>query len=239
MNYFLLHEPIEITMPSEIVSNIELVKQEIEHACLQSQRDPASVGLICVSKHQTPEKILEAYQSGERIFGENRVQEYLNKAQELPHDIEWHFIGTLQKNKVNKIIGKVSLIHSVDSFELADKISQSSYQQGILSNILIQVNTSHEISKHGHTVDQWKSIWPRLLSLKGIVIKGLMTIGPLTSNDQQVKQSFSDLKTFLDWLNQTYYLENPLKELSMGMSSDFKLAISFGATWVRVGSKIF
>lgn len=186
----------------------------------------AGAKLIVVSKNQPISKILEVYQQGCRDFGENRIHEALKKIEIAPSGINWHLIGTLQKNKVNKTLGKFSLIHSVDSFELAEKLSKGSHQ-----SILLQVNTSGELSKHGLSIEEWRPYLDSLFSLPNISIQGLMTMAPLTKDTHVIRQTFCKLRQFGEELK--------LPHLSMGMSHDYELALEEGATIIRIGTAIF
>jgi pyridoxal phosphate enzyme (YggS family) len=165
------------------------------------------------------------------------VKEALAKIDELPSDISWHFIGTLQKNKVNKVINQFSLIHSVDSMDLAQKISDAGESQGITTRVLIQVNTSQEATKHGLSPDNWRRHWPALLSLPALQIEGLMTMAPLTEDESIIHAAFADLRIFKESLEQEFSLSLP--HLSMGMSHDFEIAIAEGATLLRIGTALF
>lgn len=188
---------------------------------------PKNVKLVAVTKNVPVEDISLVYELGCRDFGENRVQDALPKIEELPPDIRWHFIGTLQKNKVKKVVGNFALIHSVDSVELAQEISK----QGIDTAILLQVNTSGEASKKGFTADEFRRDLAMIQKMPYIQVKGLMTMAPLTEDVDQIRMCFRRLRELRD--------ESGLKELSMGMSHDYKIAIEEGATIVRVGSAIF
>ncbi len=202
-------------------------------------RDPDEVTLIAVTKSFPLEHVLPAYDIGCREFGENKVQEALKKIQKAPEDINWHLIGTLQKNKVNKVVGKFSLIHSVDSLELAEKIDVCSEEAGVETKILLQVNTSGEDTKHGLTVRQWRNRFERILSLKNISVEGLMTIAPFTSDSEIVRGCFRKLRNFRDELQDTYGDRANVHHLSMGMTNDYPIAIEEGATILRIGSAIF
>lgn len=188
---------------------------------------PKNVKLVVVTKNVPVEDISLVYELGCRDFGENRVQDALPKIEELPPDIRWHFIGTLQKNKVKKVVGNFALIHSVDSVELAQEISK----QGIDTSILLQVNTSGEESKQGFTEDEFRRNLAMIQKMPYIQVKGLMTMAPLTEDVDQIRMCFRRLRELRDELG--------LKELSMGMSHDYKIAIDEGATIVRIGSAIF
>ncbi|MCB0280861.1 MAG: YggS family pyridoxal phosphate-dependent enzyme [Calditrichaeota bacterium] len=198
---------------------------------------PESCRIVAVSKRQANDAVQQLYNEGQRLFGENQVQEFLSKKGKLPPDIEWHFIGTLQKNKVNKIVGEVRLIHSVDNFPLAEKINNRAENLGIQQDVLIQVNISGEISKSGFSIDELKRCFADLLDLSNLKINGLMTIGDHVDDAQQIGQTFRKCKQILEDLNNQYKLS--LNELSMGMSGDYKLAIEEGATLVRIGSLLF
>lgn len=188
---------------------------------------PDHVRLIVVTKEQPIDAIALVYDLGCRDFGENRVQDALPKIEEMPDDIRWHFIGSLQKNKVKKVVGRFALIHSVDSVELAQEIAK----QGIATDILLQVNTSGETSKQGFTVDEFGQAFKVIRGLPNINVKGLMTIAPLTEDVNVIRKCFRRLRQLRD--------EFGLQELSMGMSGDYRIAIEEGATMVRIGSAVF
>jgi len=185
--------------------------------------------LVAVTKGRSIDEIMRLYEKGIRDFGENRVQEALVKIEALPKDIRWHFIGKLQKNKVSKVIGKFHLIHSVDTCELAYSISRGAKEQ--ITSILLQVNTSGEESKSGLSAEEWEAEIPALKKLPNLAIKGLMTMAPLTDDVSVIRHCFAALRKLRDkW---------GLKELSMGMSQDYKIALEEGATMVRIGRKLY
>jgi PLP dependent protein len=215
------------------------IKGRLEQIVTASGRTPDDITLVAVTKSFSLEHVLPSYKAGCREFGENKVQEALGKIQEAPDDIHWHLIGSLQKNKVRKVIGKFSLIHSVDSLELAEKISQCSEEKGICTNILLQVNTSGEESKHGLTCRQWRNRFDKILSLNNISIQGLMTIAPFTKDTTIVRNCFRKLREFRDELQEQVGDDTLLQHLSMGMTNDYPIAIEEGATIVRIGSAIF
>lgn len=188
---------------------------------------PAAVKLIVVTKNIPVKSIQSVYDLGCRDFGENRVQEALPKIEEMEKDIHWHFIGTLQKNKVKKVIRRFDLIHSVDSFELAQEISKL----GIDTKILLQVNTSGEESKQGFSPGEIEKKLPLIQKLPFVQVQGLMTMAPLTENIAEIRACFRSLRELRD--------RHGLQELSMGMSHDYMMAIEEGATMVRIGSAIF
>jgi hypothetical protein len=173
------------------------------------------------------------------MFGENRVQELIQKVPQLPPDIEWHLIGTLQRNKVKYIIDKVSLIHSVDSLALAQEISKRALKAGVTVNILLQANISQETSKSGFSEEELLQNIKEISVLPGIKIKGLMTIGPLVAEAEEVRPIFRRLKELSVEIDGMKLPQVEMKELSMGMSDDFTVAVEEGATLVRIGSRIF
>ncbi|HEY4832936.1 MAG TPA: YggS family pyridoxal phosphate-dependent enzyme [Waddliaceae bacterium] len=215
------------------------IKEKIAEIARQNGREANEITLVAVSKGHSQEKITSVYQKGCHDFGENRVQEALRKIPSVPSDIHWHFIGTLQRNKVNKIIGKFKLIHSIDSFELAQKISQSSLEKGLITPMLLQVNTSGETSKHGLRGDSWLHYFEELLKLPAISIEGLMTIAPYVENKKIIRSCFSDLRKWRDAFASIAGRRCSLHHLSMGMSYDYRIAIEEGATILRIGAAIF
>lgn len=215
------------------------IKRRIEEAAVQSGREASSVRLIAVSKSRPFEDILSAYDAGCRDFGENRIPEAMEKISRSPEGIEWHFLGKLQRKKVNKALGFFHLIHSVDSPELAREIAKKSVERGIVTNILLQVNTSGEESKQGLEQEECKALFPSLFDLQGLRIKGLMTMAPLTEDEKAIRGTFSRLRLLKEELNASLNEEWALKELSMGMSHDYAIAVEEGATIVRVGTAIF
>lgn len=214
------------------------IKQHIHSIAKGCGRDPKEITLITVSKTHPWEDIKVVYTAGCRDFGENRLQEALEKISDAPKDIHWHLIGTLQKNKVRKAIGEFSLIHSVDSLELAEKISECSQEADVVTSVLLQVNSSGEYTKHGLSCEEWRREFERVLSLPGIAVKGLMTIGPLSRDMALIRQSFRSLRELKEELQQVAEGEATLEHLSMGMSNDYPIAIEEGATLLRIGSAI-
>lgn len=223
----------------EIDTNLQLVKEEIHQACLKVGRAPADVKLIAVSKNFSAEKVQEAYDLGQREFGENRVQELVRKQPLLPADIEWHLIGTLQRNKVKEIIDKVSLIHSVHKLTLAQEISKYALRHDKEINILLQVNIAMEESKSGFEQNELLAEIKEISKLPGIKIKGLMTIAPLVGDPEEVRPVFRQLNLLARGIEGLKLPGVEMNELSMGMSEDFRIAIEEGATLVRIGSRIF
>ncbi len=193
--------------------------------------DRKDVEVIAVSKQRSLAEIEAVYTQGCRNFGENRIPEALEKMAALPNDIHWHFIGALQKNKVNKAVGKFALIHSVDNPELAEKIAKSSEAANLTTSILLQVNTSGEASKQGLSPEAWRPHLESLFRHKNIQIKGLMTMAPLTEDTKIIRNTFRSLREFRDELH--------LPLLSMGMSHDYEIALDEGSNLLRIGTAVF
>ncbi|RYD77627.1 MAG: YggS family pyridoxal phosphate-dependent enzyme [Sphingobacteriales bacterium] len=216
-----------------IADNLKKYKSEVE---------TDGVKLIAVSKTQTNETILEAYNAGQRIFGENHVQEMADKYVELPKDIEWHMIGHLQSNKVKYIAPFVSLIHGVDSLKLLIEINKQALKNKRTIDCLLQVYIADEDTKfglgHDEVIELLRS--DEFQNLKNIRITGLMAIATNTKNEKQLMIEFHELKVFFDGLKLSFFQTNDsFKEISTGMSADYKIAIEEGSTMVRIGSAIF
>ena len=211
----------------------------MEAACKKSGRSLSDVRLIAVSKTKPAEMVLEAYRAGVRDFGENKVQEILEKAPALPQDIRWHMIGHLQKNKVRQVVGKVVLIHSVDSVSLAEQIEKEAAKQGCEADILLEVNVAEEETKFGFRTGEVEEAARQIAKLPHVHIQGLMTIAPFVENSEEnrgVFQKLFDLSVDMKRKN----IDNVnMNVLSMGMSGDFMTAIEEGATMIRVGTSIF
>lgn len=209
------------------------VREEIDRIVRHAGRNPEDITLVAVSKGHPVSSMHAAAEAGTTDFGENKVQEALAKLEEPLPPCHLHFIGTLQRNKVNKVINRFTLIHSIESLPLAERISSLSE---VPTPILLQVNCSGEERKHGFTPESLLATFPQLINLSGIHIQGLMTMAPLTEDDYPVWQSFRLLRKLRDELATPAL---PLPELSMGMSGDYPLAIQEGATLVRIGTAIF
>ncbi|HOO83209.1 MAG TPA: YggS family pyridoxal phosphate-dependent enzyme [Prolixibacteraceae bacterium] len=203
---------------------------------------PAKVKLIAVSKTKPNEAILEAYNAGVRIFGENKVQELTTKYETLPSDIEWHFIGHLQTNKVKYIAPFVKLIHAVDSFKLLKTIDKEAAKNGRIINCLLQFHIAKEETKFGLSEDEANAILgsDEFKKLQNICICGVMGMATFTENIEQVRNEFQLLKNIFTDLKDRYFADNEyFKEISMGMSDDYLIAVEQGSTMVRIGSTIF
>ena len=198
---------------------------------------PENVKLVTVSKTNPAEKIKEVYDLGQRAFGENKVQELLEKQPVLPNDIEWHLIGHLQTNKVKYIAGFIAMIESIDSEKLLKEVDKEALKKNRKINVLLQVKIAKEDTKFGLTVDEAKAIFNQYLNgnFPNIEIKGLMGMASFVDDETQIREEFSVLKNLFDELSEL----KPLETLSMGMSGDFPIAIECGSNSVRVGSAIF
>lgn len=216
---------------------LEEIRRGIDSAARDSGRGKEEIRLVAVSKTFPASAVLEAYQAGHRDFGESRVQEWAEKREELPGDIRWHFIGHVQSNKARELIGKVSLIHSLDSLRLADTLEKYSREAGQETAVLLQVKTTHEPAKTGFSEDELEAFFARAGAYQFLRVQGLMTVGPLTEDEKQVRGSFRQLNTLAEkWRKKTGL---PLQWLSMGMSHDYKIALREGANMLRIGSAIF
>jgi len=203
---------------------------------------PEGVKLVAVSKFHPAETIQEAYEAGLRIFGESRVQELTAKQPVLPEDIEWHFIGTLQTNKVKYIAPFISMIQSVDTLRLAEEINRQAAKCNRVIRILIEVHIAEETSKHGFSVDECKALFTGdvLQPLSNIQVCGLMGMATFTDHTDQVRHEFGRLRNLFEEIKSIPFTGNKLfTELSMGMSDDYKIAIEAGSTMVRIGTGIF
>jgi len=218
------------------------VEQRVKNACERAGRKREDVTLIAVSKTKPVSMLQEAYTAGARTFGENKVQELVKKMDDelLPKDISWQMIGHLQRNKVKYIVGRVDLIHSVDSFRLAEEINIQSKKKGVITPILIEVNAAEEESKFGVTCEDTLELVKQIATqLDSVKIKGLMTIAPYVVDSEDNRPYFHKIKALsVDIANKN--IDNvDMDILSMGMTGDFEVAIEEGATMVRVGTGIF
>jgi len=217
---------------SDIASNISKLKSEL----------PDSVRLVAISKTKSIEEIFEAYNAGQRCFGENKAQELLAKKDALPADIEWHFIGHLQTNKIKYIVPFVSMIQSVDSVKLMTAINKEAAKIGKTVNCLLQLYIAEEETKFGFDMDELTSVFESqtLNNMNNVRICGVMGMASFTDNINQVRKEFAYLKECFDKLKTEYFNESSaFNEISMGMSDDYKIAIETGSTMVRIGGMVF
>lgn len=222
-----------------IKGNLKQVEEKIENACMRAERNREDVTLIAVSKTKPIPMLQEAYEYGCRHFGENKVQELVDKYEVMPKDIKWHMIGHLQRNKVKYIVDKVYLIHSVDSLRLAEEISKEAMKKQVTVNILVEVNVAGEDSKFGTTTQEALELVQAISALPGISIKGLMTIAPYVENGEENRQYFVKLRQLSVDIMRKNIDNVSMDVLSMGMTGDYQVAVEEGATYVRVGTGIF
>ena len=215
-----------------IQSNIQELRKHI----------PSDVKLVCVSKFHPAETVMEAYDAGERIFGESRVQELVQKQPELPADIQWHFIGHLQTNKIKFIVPFVKLIHGVDSWKVLNEINKQAEKAAKKTACLLQVHIADEETKFGFSEEELIDLisGDEMKKLQNVQIAGLMGMATYTEDENQVRKEFRSLKILFDKIKSEYFSDDDaFCELSMGMSQDYQLAIEEGSTMIRIGTSIF
>lgn len=215
-----------------IISNLQYIKETL----------PPNVKLVCVSKFHSIETVLQTYLCGERMFGESRVQEFLTKQAALPQDIQWHFIGHLQTNKVKFVVPSVALIQSVDSEKLLEEINVQATKAGKTVDCLLEVHIAREMSKYGFLPNDLLNFLneKKWQTMQNIRICGLMAMATFTDNERQIRSEMQMLKQLFDSIKaEFFYSFDYFCELSMGMTSDYRIAIDEGATIVRIGSAIF
>ncbi|MEG0963321.1 MAG: YggS family pyridoxal phosphate-dependent enzyme [Lachnospiraceae bacterium] len=222
-----------------VQDNLKKVQENIKTACEKAGRTVNEVTLISVSKTKPISMLKEAYEAGSRDFGENKVQEIMDKCEVLPQDIRWHMIGHLQRNKVKYIVHKTALIHSVDSLRLAEEISEQAKKKQVEVNILIEVNIAQETSKFGISKEDTIQLVESIATLPCIHIKGLMTIAPFVENPEDNRMFFQEIKKLSVDIKEKNIDNVSMDVLSMGMTGDYMVAIEEGATMVRVGTGIF
>lgn len=215
------------------------ISQEINNI---TKELPSTCKLVAVSKFHSPEEIMEAYNAGQRLFGENRPQELLEKVKLLPQDIEWHFIGHLQSNKIKMVVPYATLIHSIDTPKLFDEVNRYSEKIGKVSRCLLEVFIAKEESKHGFLPDEIPSFLEKVAAAehRSIDICGLMGMATFTDDTDEIEREFKTLKQLFDDMQRRFATDFPnFKELSMGMSEDYHIAVENGSTLIRVGTRIF
>ena len=222
-----------------LADNLATVQKNIEQACLKAGRDPKEVTLVAVSKTKPVEMLQEAYDAGARVFGENKVQEIMDKYDRLPSDIQWHMIGHLQRNKVKYIIDKVAMIHSVDSVRLAQTIEQEAAKKDLCMPVLIEVNVAEEDSKFGLKTSEVLPFIEEIASYPHLKVMGLMTIAPFVEDPEENRPIFARLRKLSVDIAKKNVDNMTMSILSMVMTNDYQVAIEEGATMVRVGTGIF
>ena len=222
-----------------VAENLAQVQKNINESCSKINRDPNEVTLIAVSKTKPVEMLKEAYDAGARVFGENKVQEIVDKYDQMPSDVKWHMIGHLQRNKVKYIVDKVAMIHSVDSLRLAETIEKEAAKKAVIVPILIEVNVAQEESKFGLKPEEVLPLIEEISDFSHIQIKGLMTIAPYVDNAEENREIFRELKKLSVDIAAKNINNVTMSVLSMGMTGDYMVAVQEGATMVRVGTGIF
>lgn len=222
-----------------IRENLDIVERNIQAACDKAGRDRSEVTLVAVSKTKPVSDLMEAYDAGIRVFGENKVQELVDKMEKMPGDIHWHMIGHLQRNKVKYIVGKVELIHSVDNAELAEEINRRAEKAGVVQDILIEVNIADEETKFGIAKEEVRDFYVNISKLPYVNVRGVMCIAPYVVEPEQNRHYFADLRKILVDITNNIVDNSRVDIMSMGMTGDYQVAVEEGATLIRVGTGIF
>ena len=222
-----------------VTENLLAVEENIQRACQRAGRDRKEVTLIAVIKKKPVEMIKEAMKSHITTFGENKVQELLEKQKIITQPLDWHLIGHLQRNKVKQIVGRVTRIHSVDSLRLAKQIQNEFEKSGETAHILVEVNMAKEESKFGLMPEETEDVLREIAAFPNIRVHGLMTIAPYVENPEENRIHFRNLHKLLVDINHKNIDNINMDELSMGMTGDYEVAIEEGATYIRVGTGIF
>jgi len=223
-------------MPS-IAENLERVREQIAQAAAKAGRSVDDVELVAISKTHEAEKVREAIEAGQSLFGESRIQEARVKIPELPSNLRWHFVGHLQKNKIRHALPLFELIHSIDSLALAQDVNRIAEDEGLHPRVLLEVNVAGEGSKFGFDPEKLRAEMESLLALARLSILGLMCIPPIAQEAETSRKYFVELRELRDRLQKEFHVD--LAQLSMGMTQDFAVAIEEGASLVRVGTAIF
>jgi pyridoxal phosphate enzyme (YggS family) len=223
-------------MPS-IAENLERVCEQIAQAAAKAGRAIDEIEVVAITKTHPAEKVREAFEAGQTLFGESRVQEARAKIPELPSNLRWHFVGHLQKNKIRYALPLFELFHGVDSLALAQEINRIAADEGMHPRVLLEVNVAGEGSKFGFSPDTLRQQMEELLALQRLSILGLMTIPPLADKAEASRRYFVELRQLRDRLQTEFHVDLP--QLSMGMTQDFPIAVEESATLVRVGTAIF
>ena len=219
--------------------NLSDVEERISEACKRAGRNRDDVTLIAVSKTKPVEMINKLMEAGIQEFGENWVQELKDKTEQIKEPVKWHLIGHLQRNKVKYIVDKVAMIHSVDSYRLAEQIDIEAKKKGITVDVLVEVNVAEEESKFGLTLEEVEALIRDIAALENVHVKGLMTIAPFVANPEENRMIFRKLRQLSVDIKSKNIDNVCMDELSMGMTNDFEVAIEEGATLIRVGTAIF
>ena len=224
---------------ADIKENLANVRKNIEDACKKVGRDVSEVTLITVSKTKPLSDLRIAYEEGSRDFGENKVQELVSKIDEMPSDVKWHLIGHLQRNKVKYIAGKVAMIHSVDSYRLAEEINVQAKKNSCVIPILSEIDIAGEDTKFGIKPEEAEELIREISELENVKVSGLMTIAPNVANPEENRAYFKAMKDLFVDISSKNIDNVEMKVLSMGMTNDYTVAVEEGATMIRVGTGIF
>jgi len=222
-----------------IEENLKIVQKRIAEAALKTGRQPGDITLVAVTKTVASDQINQAIAGGVTVIGENRIQEAVQKHSGITGGVQWHLIGHLQSNKAKKAVEMFSLIHSVDSPDLAREIGRRALEANKVQEVLLEVNTSGEPQKYGFGLEEVSDALNGIKDIEGIKVMGLMTVGPLTEDDQRVRKAFRRLRIIFQEAAKLGLPNVQMKHLSMGMSGDFETAIEEGSNMVRIGSAIF
>ena len=222
-----------------VAENLKTIRERVDAACERAGRRPEEVALIAVSKTKPLSMLQEAYEAGARDFGENKVQEILEKYPEMPEDARFHMIGHLQTNKVKQVVGKAVLIQSVDSLHLAEQIEQEAAKRDLTADILLEVNVAREESKFGLMLEEVIPLLEEVKNLPHVRVRGLMTIAPNVENPEENRKHFKKLYQLYVDIKSKNIDNGTMSVLSMGMTGDFEVAVEEGATMIRVGTGIF
>ena len=224
---------------SYISENVDRLTERIREVCLKAGRRPEDVSVVAVTKTVPPERIQEAVDAGIMLFGENRVQEAASKMDSVSGDIRWHMVGHLQRNKVKRAVAMFDMIQSVDSYELAFEIDRRCGEIGKTMDVLVEVNTSAESTKFGVAPEETIDLIGRISHLDNVAVRGLMTIGAFTADEGVVRNCFKTLRQLAGRALEATISGVEMRFLSMGMTSDFEMAIEEGSNMVRIGTAIF
>lgn len=225
------------SLMGSIAENLERVREQIAQATRKAGRSADDIELVAISKTHEAEKVREALEAGQSLFGESRVQEARVKIPELPSNLRWHFVGHLQKNKIRHALPLFELIHSIDSLALAQDVNRIAEDDGLHPRVLLEVNVAGEGSKFGFNPERLRAEMESLLALPRLSILGLMCIPPIAEEAETSRKYFVELRELRDRLQKEFHVD--LAQLSMGMTQDFAVAIEEGASLVRVGTAIF
>ncbi len=231
----------ETSGPGNIAGNVQVIQEGIQQAAYRVKRDLSTIQVVAASKTVSPDILLEAYKAGVRIFGENRLQEAQEKIRIIGprQGLAWHFIGRMQSRKLKDIVGNFSLLHSVESMEQAQGIEAIAGKIGIHQDMLLQVNIAKEKTKGGFFCKDMPEVIEHINRFPHVAIRGLMTLPPFCENPEDIRPYFTELRQLRDSLGRIKLVHGSMRELSMGMSHDYQVAIEEGATMVRIGSSIF